>query len=87
MPHRDWFKLVIGGEVDPEGFGHVVQWIVTFFYMDNGILVSPWTARLQVDLDVLVGLFNWVGLQTNINKTVGMVFQPFQILDGHLEAA
>ena len=32
-------------------------------------------ARFQAALDVLMGLFDMVGLRTNINKTVGMIFQ------------
>ena len=32
---------------------------------------------IQSAFDILTGLFNQVGLQTNIRKTVGMVCKPF----------
>ena len=31
---------------------------------------------LHIALDKLMVLIKWVGLQTNVSKTVGMVFQP-----------
>ena len=82
-----WVTLVSGEEAGLEGFGWAIQWIAEFFYVDYGLLDSHCPALLQAALYVLAGLFNCLDLQTNINKTVGMVFQPFQILDGHSEAA
>ena len=35
----------------------------------------------------MVGLFDRVGLQTNVGKTVGMVCHPFQAAGNQLEAA
>ena len=34
---------------------------------------------LQTALYTLMGLFNWVGLQKNFNKTVVMVCQPWRV--------
>ena len=31
---------------------------------------------IQIELEMLMGLFNRMGLKTNTQKTVGMVFQP-----------
>ena len=31
---------------------------------------------LQTTFDTLTGLFDWVGLNTNVRKTVGMVCHP-----------
>ena len=61
----------------PEGFGRVVQCLLALFYADNRILYYPWPYHLQVDLDVLAGLLNQVGLHINVTKIVCMVFQLF----------
>ena len=71
-----WFTLVAGEEAGPDGFRRAVKWTAASFYADDGLLTSPRPARLQAALDVLMGLFNRVGLQTNLNKTVGMVCHP-----------
>ena len=36
---------------------------------------------------MLTGLFDRVGLCTNVNKMLGMVFHPFKISDRQLEVA
>ena len=46
-------------------------------YTYGGLLALPWPVRLQEALDVLTGLFDWVGLRKNLDKTVGMVCQPY----------
>ena len=68
--------LVVGEEAGKDGFGRAVQCLVELFYTNNGLIASPSLARIQAALDVLTGLFNRLGLQTNVNKMVGMVCQP-----------
>ena len=70
---KHWVTLFTGKESGPEGFGRAVQWLVEFFYVDNGILDSSELVCLQAALDVLMGLFNMVGLCTNVNNMVGML--------------
>ena len=82
-----WVTLVAGKEEVPYGFGWLVQWLAAFFYVDSRLLAPPRPTRPQVALSVFTGLFDKVGLQTNINKIVVMVCQPFYIVDGHLEEA
>ena len=69
-----WVTLVAGEEAGPDGFGPAVQWMATFFYANDGLLVFPRPARIQAALDVMTGLFDRVGLQTNVDKTVGIVY-------------
>ena len=68
---QNWGYLVVGKEAVPEGFSWAVQWIMSFFYVDGVILTSPRLARLQAELDVLTGLFDWVILWMNIIKNWG----------------
>ena len=47
-------------------------------YVDDRIIVSSEPVWLQGSFSTLVGLFDWVGLSTNVRKTVGMVCHPCQ---------
>ena len=44
---RYWVMLFVGEKSGPESFGRAVQWLVTFFYADYGILALPRLDRLQ----------------------------------------
>ena len=46
------------------------------FYADDGMVASSDTVWLQGAFNVLIGLFDRVGLRTNFGKTVGMVCHP-----------
>ena len=48
------------------------------FYADNGMVVLSEPAWLQGAFTALVGLFERVGLQKNVRKTVSMVCHPCQ---------
>ena len=74
---RHWVTLVEGEGVGPNGFRRAVQWLAEFFYANVVPLASPRPSRPQAALDVLEGLFDRVGFQTNVNKTVGMVCQNY----------
>ena len=77
-----WVALVSGEEAVPDGLGRVVQWMTALFYANDGLLASPRTDLLRAVPDVLTGLFDRVDLQTNVYKTVGMVFQTYYIVGG-----
>ena len=62
-----WVTLVVGKEEVPDGFGQAVKWLAAFFYADDGLLYSPRLAWLQAALDILIGFFYKVVLQTNVN--------------------
>ena len=51
---------------------------VAFFYADDRIVTSTDPGWIQLNFDSLTGLFDQVGLYTNIRKTVGMVCRPCQ---------
>ena len=50
--------------------------LADYFYAYNGLVTLNQLEKLQRAFDVLIGLFDRVGLQTNTTKTVGMVCQP-----------
>ena len=78
-----WVMMVVGEEAGRDGFGRTAQWLAVLFYADYGLLALPRTSRLQAALDILAGLFDRVGLQINVNKTVGMVCHPCSIFGVH----
>ena len=45
--------------------------------MDNGVVASTDPVWIQTTLESLTGLFDRVGLRKKVQKTMGMVLQPF----------
>ena len=84
---HNWATVVARENVGTEGSGRAVQNMVALFYVYNRFLTYLLMARLQEDLDFLEGQFNRVGLQTNIEKTFGMVYQKFRTMGIQLEEA
>ena len=58
----------------------------SLFYTDDGMVASSDPQFLQGYFITLVGLFNRVGLRTNVGKTVGMVCCPCQASGTQSEA-
>ena len=71
-----WVTVVTPTEAGTGGLGLTIIDLVAYLYSDDGLVVSTQPERLQRAFDVLAGLFDWVGLQTNTAKTVGIVCQP-----------
>jgi hypothetical protein len=53
------------------------------FYVDDGLIASRDPVWLQESFDILVGLFEWIGLFTNAAKTKVMVCIPERIREGY----
>ena len=65
-----------GEKAVQDGFGRSVQLLAVFLYTYYGLLAWHRLAWLQAALDFMTVIFDSVGLQTNLDKTVGIVFQP-----------
>ena len=48
------------------------------FYADDGLVASTYLGWTQSVFETLTGLFDQVGLQKNVHKTMGMVCRPFR---------
>lgn len=68
---RQWLRIVLGDEYTmPEvEIDEVVQLFTALFYADDGYIASSDAETLQRSVDVLTGLFDRVGLKTNVDKT------------------
>ena len=49
-----------------------------FFYADNGVVASPDPVWLQTAFNTPTGIFERVGLWKNVQKIVGIIFQPLR---------
>ena len=75
---RNWVNGIVE-EVEARGkTGRESRHQATLFYADNGMVISSDPAWLQGAFIALVGLFDRVGLMTNVGKTVSMVCHPCQ---------
>ena len=65
-------KVVSEMEAGMEENGMLVQDLAAYFYADGGLVMLPQPYMLQRSFEVLMDLFNWVGLRTNAQKKVIM---------------
>ena len=84
---RHWVAVAVERAGRQEGHIREGQHQSALFYVDKSMVDSSDPGCLQGYFDTLVGLFDWVGLQTNFNKTVRMVYRPCQASGTHSEAA
>ena len=58
-----------------------------FFYRDNGLISLTHPKCLQGEFDTLTGIFDRVGLLTNVRKEVSMICRPCHVSGNQLEEA
>jgi len=66
---REWLRQVLVDRAAKEGYGDEVNLFLAIFYADDVFIAARDPERLQQTLDILVGLFERVGLRTNTTKT------------------
>ena len=78
---------MVEGAEEQAGHGKEGRHQNALFYTDDNMVALSDPRWLQGAFSTLVGLFDSVGLRTNVGKTVGMVCRPFQAAGTQLEAA
>ena len=73
--------VVATTEAGAEGLGAKIQDLAAYFYADIRLVTLTQPERLKGMLDVLIDLFDQVGFQTNMWKTVIMACQTFHTPD------
>ena len=73
---RHWVTGVIAYAEERGDLGNEGRHQAALFYADDGMVASSDPRWLQGVFNTLVGLFDRVGLRTNIGETVGIVFHP-----------
>ena len=67
---------MVKGAEDQGECGNEGRHKAALFYADDGMVASSYPHWLQGVFNTMVGLFDRVGLQANVGKTVGMVCRP-----------
>ncbi len=76
---------MLGDNAARGGIGDdVAKWLVAF-YIDNGLVASRDPVWIQSSFNVLVSLFEHIGLFTNASKTKVMTCIPGRIREGYTE--
>ena len=70
----NWVTVVKAGVEEWGERGQEGRHQAALFYSDDGMVILSDPRWLQSAFNTLVGLFDRVGLHTNVRKTVGMVF-------------
>ena len=75
---RNWVTVVIAGVEEQGERGKESRHQAALLYVDNGMVDSSELRWIQGEFNTLVGLFDRVGLHTNVWNTVSMVCLPCQ---------
>jgi hypothetical protein len=70
---RYWLSQVCGADAALAGLGYEVKNQCVLFYADDGLLVGRKKEWVQDAFDVLIGLFERVGLRKNTGKMKAMI--------------
>ena len=82
-----WNRVVTVEASVLEGLGRVFQTLYALFYIDDMLMDSQSPSRLQASLEVLMGLFDHVGIQTKFVTIVGMTCLPCLISQSLLKVS
>ena len=75
---RNWVTVLIAGAEERSERGKEGRHQASLLYLDDDMVALSDPRWLQGAFDNLVGLFDRVGLQTNVEKPVGMVCRTCQ---------
>ena len=84
---RHWVTVMVEGAEDQgerEQEGRHQNYL---FYEDDGMVALLDPRWIQGKFSTLVGLFDRLGLRTNVEKSVGMVYRLLQAAGTHSEVA
>ena len=77
IPH--WVGILVDNEAGSDRFGNTVADKMALFYAYYGIIDSTNPVWLQRLFDILIGLFGWFSIRTNMEKMVTIVCQSGHI--------
>jgi hypothetical protein len=77
---REWLReLWEGSGLEPDEINRLLATFFAIFYVNDVYLASCNLDFLQRAIDIIVGLFACVGLETNVQKTQTMICTPRRI--------
>ena len=84
---REWMRRLLSDDACANGYGYAVWAFLAIFYADDAFVAARDPVKLQRALDILVDLFERVGLRINTEKTKAMASVPGKIRTCILAAA
>jgi hypothetical protein len=82
---REWLYQMLDEDIARDGIGDRVAKILVAFYIDDGRIASQDPVWLQESFNILIGLFERIGLFTNVSKTKVMICIPGRIRKAYTE--
>ncbi len=82
---REWLHQVMGDEVTREGVGDAVCDQCIAFFVDDGLVSARCPEWLQSSFNILIKLFERIGLLANADKTKVMICVPGKIQSAQTE--
>jgi hypothetical protein len=82
---REWLHKVMGDKVAWEGVGDTVLDQCIAFFVDDGLVFARCLEWLQSSFDILINLFERIGLLANADKTKVMICVPGKIQSAQTE--
>ena len=77
---REWLRQLMSAESTEAGITKEnIRLLMACFYADDGLVMSRGPEVLQRAFDILTGLFDQVGLRTNVKKTEVISFVPRRV--------
>ena len=76
---RERLRRALGEEAAKDGVAQMAARFIALFFVDDGFIASCDPVLLQKCLDILVAVFERVGLYTNVQKTKSMTCLPGKI--------
>ncbi len=76
---REWLRQVLGEDVAQGGVGNLVHNQCIAFFVDNRLVAARCPEWLQTSFDILITLFEQIGLRTNAKKMKVMTYLPGKI--------
>jgi hypothetical protein len=76
---REWLQQVLGEDAARDGLGEAARDHMVAFFVDDGLVAATYPEWLQLSFQILIALFEYVGLQTNAEKTKVMMCLPGKI--------
>ncbi len=82
---REWLYQTLDENIARDGIGDRVAKILVAFYVDDGLIASQDPVWLQELFNILIGLFEQIGLFMNASKTKVMICIPGRIREAYTE--
>jgi len=76
---RECLRQILGEDVAQDGVGYLVRDQCIKFFVDDGLVAARCPEWLQSSFDILINLFERIGLRTNAEKTKVMTCLPGKI--------